>query len=260
MHRRESLKLGLMSGTAMLMTGCAPKPGTHAVVPAHDMKTLGLIGGTSWHSTIDYYRYINQMVEERKGTNPPLLMYSLDLNLMRRNNWDEINETFLEIAQALEAAGAQAIVICANTPHKTCPYLEPKLGIPVLHIADAIAAQAKKLGLKKLGLLGTQQVMAESFISGRLAEKHEINVQVPEIAMHEKIHGLIAEELTRGIFLPETRSFFLEQMHQLKARGTDGIIMGCTELPLLIRQEDFELPLLDSTWLHAGMAADFILS
>jgi len=227
------------------------------------MKTLGLIGGTSWHSTMDYYRYINKMINELKGdppVNPPLLMYSLNVDLMRRNDWEEINQSYLDIALTLQNAGAEAILICANTPHKVCPFVEPQLDIPFLHIADAIAAEAKRLGLSNLGLLGTTQVMEEDFIRGRLKEKHELETQIPAADTRAKIHAFIAEELTRGIMKPKTKAFFLEEMAKLKNQGAEGIVLGCTELPLLIKSSDFDLPLLDTTYLHAQEAVAFIVS
>ena len=227
------------------------------------MKTLGLIGGTSCHSTIEYYRYINKLVNELKGdppVNPPLLMYSLNVDLMRRNDWEEINQSYLDIALTLQNAGAEAILICANTPHKVCPFVAPQLDIPFLHIADAIAAEAKRLGLSSLGLLGTTQVMEENFIRGRLKEKHELETQIPAADTRAKIHAFIAEELTRGIMKPKTKAFFLEEMTKLKNQGAEGIVLGCTELPLLIKSSDFDLPLLDTTYLHAQEAVAFIVS
>ncbi|MEQ8241589.1 MAG: amino acid racemase [Cyclobacteriaceae bacterium] len=227
------------------------------------MKTLGMIGGTSWHSTINYYRYINQLAEKRNGhppINPPLLMYSLNVDLMRRNNWDEINQAYLDISLNLQKAGAEAILICANTPHKVCPFVEPKLDIPIIHIADAIGEEAKKLNLKSLSLFGTTNVMEEGFIKERLNDKHQIKTKIPGAAARKEIHRFIAEELTRGILEEEAKQFFLGEMTELKEQGTDGVILGCTELPLLIKKDDFDMPLLDTTYLHAKMAVDFIFS
>ncbi|MCL4156344.1 UNVERIFIED_CONTAM: hypothetical protein GTU68_023395 [Idotea baltica] len=225
------------------------------------MKTLGLIGGTSWHSTIDYYRYLNQIVAERLSpqVNPPLLMYSLNVDLMRRGDWDEIHEAYLNISLKLQGAGAEAIMICANTPHKVCPYVAPKLDIPFIHIADATGSEGKRLGLGKLGLLGTKYVMEEAFISGPLASNHSIQTLVPNKESIEKVHWIIADELTQGVFKEETKQAVIEEMQQLKDDGADGIILGCTELPMLLKPEDFDLPLLDTTYLHAQKAVDFIL-
>lgn len=222
-----------------------------------------MIGGTSWHSTIEYYRYINQLVNKITGnppSNPPLLLYSLNVDLMRRGDWAEIKQTYLEIALNLQHAGAEAILICANTPHKVAPYVEPKLTIPIIHIADATGEEAQKLGLRHLGLLGTKQVMEEDFIRKRLEDKYQIRTQVPEPAVRLKVHQTIAEELTSGIFEKPTKAFYLSEMNRFKSNGTDGIILGCTELPMLIKADDFDLPLLNTTYLHAKKAVEFILS
>jgi len=227
------------------------------------MKTLGMIGGTSWHSTIDYYRYINQLVGERLNSsmvNPPLLIYSLNIELMRRNNWDEINQAYLDISLTLQNAGAEAILICANTPHKVCPFVEPKIDIPIIHIADATAEEARRLGLSNLALFGTKPVMEGDFIKERMRDKYQIQTHTPDPETRVKVHTAISEELTRGIFEDTTKAFFLNEMAKLKMQGIDGVILGCTELPILIKPADFDLPLLDTTFLHANKAVDFILS
>jgi aspartate racemase len=227
------------------------------------MRKLGMIGGTSWHSTIDYYKYINQMVNDQLGNppeNPPLIIYSQNIALMRSQNWDEINPAYLDISKTLEQAGAEALLICANTPHKVVPFVQPQINIPFIHIADATGAEARRLGLKKLALFGTTPVMEGDFISGRLREKYGMEVVVPSGFAARKVHFAISKELTQGIFREETKQFFLEQMEEMKSQGADGMILGCTELPMLIKKENFDLPLLDTTWLHAKAAVDFILS
>ena len=227
------------------------------------MKKLGMIGGTSWHSTIDYYRYINQMVNEQLGNppeNPPLIIYSQNIALMRRQDWDEINQAYLEVSRTLEQAGAEALLICANTPHKVVPFVQPQVSIPFLHIADATGEEANRLGLEKLALFGTTPVTEGDFISGRLREKYGMEVLVPSGYARRKVHYAISKELTQGIFTEETKQFFLDQMEEMKGEGADGMILGCTELPMLVKKEDFDLPLLDTTWLHARYAVDFIMS
>ena len=227
------------------------------------MKTLGLIGGTSWHSTIAYYRYLNSMVEEHTGIpphNPPLLLYSLNVDLMRRNNWDEIRQSYLDISLRLEAAGAEALMICANTPHKVCPFVAPQLKIPFIHIADAIGQEAQRLGLSQLGLLGTTPTMEEDFISGFLTEHYDIQTLTPADDTRPEVHRIIAEELTRGIFTADTKAFVIREMEKLRTNGAQGIILGCTEFPLLLQQEDFELPLLNTTLLHARKGVEFIVN
>ena len=146
------------------------------------MKTLGLIGGTSWHSTIDYYRLINQGVGEVIGMdkNPPLILHSINIEIMREQNLNKIQEKYLDVSKKLEMAGANAIVICANTPHMAYEYVQPKIGIPILHIADATGKEAKRLGLKKLGLLGNRPTMTGNFIPDRLKSQFNIETLIPE--------------------------------------------------------------------------------
>ncbi len=225
------------------------------------MNLLGMIGGTSWHSTIEYYRLLNELVGEEIGSeqNPPLLLYSLNVKLMRENDPEKIKNSYLEIAQKLENSGAKAIIICANTPHMVFDFVQAKINIPILHIADAIAQEAKQKGFKKLGLLGTKPTMMGSFLQGRLAEKHQIETLIPAEEHIDETHRFISKELTQGKFTDKAKNFYLEQMQLLKARGAEAIILGCTELPMLIKQNDTEIPLLDTTKLHAQMATEFIL-
>lgn len=225
------------------------------------MNTLGMIGGTSWHSTMVYYRMINELVGEAIGTqaNPTLLLYSLNIEIMRKGDRDLINQTYLEVATKLQHAGAEAIIICANTPHMIYPFVAPKIDVPILHIADATGQAAKKQGLKKLGLLGNKPTMTGDFISGYLKSHYGIDTIIPEKEYLDESHKYVSIELTQGQFTPEAKQFFLHQMQLLKDRGADGIILGCTELPMLIDQKDFDLPLLATTQLHIQMAVDFIL-
>lgn len=226
------------------------------------MNLIGLIGGTSYHSTIVYYRLINELVQEKIGAqgNPPMLIYSQNIELMREQDVEKINETYLNTSLMLQGAGAKAIVICANTPHMVYDFVQPKINIPILHIADAIGMEAKKLGLKKLGLLGNKPTMTRDFIPKVLKERYNIETIIPEEHCLSQAHNYVSKELTQGIFSEKARTFFLNQMELLKVRGADGIILGCTELPILFENTDFELPLLSTTDLHAQMAADFILN
>ena len=226
------------------------------------MKKIGLIGGTSWHSTIVYYRLINELVGERIGTqaNPELLIYSLNIELMREQNKEKINNKYLEISRTLETAGAEALVICANTPHMVYDFVQPQIDIPILHIADAIGKQAQSSGLKTLGLLGNRPTMTGDFIPKYLETNYGIKTIIPDAGFIDQNHHYVSAELTQGIFSQEAKSFFLEQMELLKNKGAEGIILGCTELPMLIETSDFDLPLIATTQLHAQMAADFILS
>ncbi len=225
------------------------------------MKKIGLIGGTSWHATIVYYRLINEMVSEQIGTqaNPELLIYSLNIELMRAQDKEKINARYLEIALTLQTAGAEALVICANTPHMVYEFVQPHLAIPLLHIADAVGKEAKKKGLKTLGLLGNRPTMTGAFISSRLATKFGIQTIISDERYLAQNHWYVSNELTQGVFSEAAKSFFLEQMHLLQKKGAEGIILGCTELPILMDKTAFALPLLATTTLHARMAANYIL-
>lgn len=225
------------------------------------MKTLGMIGGTSWHSTIVYYRLINELVGEKIGTqgNPPLIIYSLNIELMREGDKNKINNAYLEIANKLEKAGAEALVICANTPHLVYPFVSPKINIPILHIADATGKSAVKKGIKKLGLLGNRPTMTGGFLQKKLNEDYGLEIIIPAEKNIEQTHYYISYELTQGKFTDEAKQFYLQRMEELKNRGAEGIILGCTELPMLIKENEFDLPMMATTDLHAQMAADFIL-
>jgi aspartate racemase len=225
------------------------------------MKKIGLIGGTSWHSTIVYYRLINEMVGEKIGTqaNPELLIYRLNIELMREQNKEKINNKYLDIANTLQDAGAEALVICANTPHMVFDFVQPKIKIPILHIADAIGKEAREKGLKTLGLLGNRPTMTGDFIPSYLKEHYDIDTILPDAQYIDQNHHYVSAELTRGLFTQEAKTFFGEQMELLKAKGADGIILGCTELPMLLDASDFNLPMIATTQLHAKMAANFIL-
>ena len=222
---------------------------------------LGLIGGTSWHATIAYYRLINEGVGKRIGTqaNPELLIHSIDISVMREQDLDKIRAKYLEVAQSLERAGARAILICANTPHQAYEYVQPRIEIPILHIADATGNAAQKQGLRTLGLLGNRPTMTGDFIPGRLQEQFGIQTLIPEPHCIAQAHHYVSNELTQGKFTEDARRFFKDQIRLLQARGAEGIILGCTELPLLIRPEEVELPVLSTTDLHAEMAVAFIL-
>ncbi len=224
------------------------------------MKLLGMIGGTSWHSTVEYYKLINELAGSKFGgsQNPPLLLYSLNIQLMREQNVEKIQAAYLEISRKLETAGAQAIIICANTPHMIYDYLQPQINIPILHIAEAIGKEAQKQGLKNLGLLGTKPTMTMDFIPGYLNKNFDIQTVYPARKDFGEIHRYISEDLTQGKFTVEAKNYFINQMNKLEEKSAEGIILGCTELPILLSQKDFHLPLLDTTKLHAQLGVEFI--
>lgn len=237
-----------------------------ALPPASDMKTVGLIGGTAWYSTVDYYRYINEAVNDAYGnnTNPPLLIYNLNnariQELQAKGKWDEITSIFSQAAARLRAGGAQAILLCANTSHKVYPQLSQTVDMPILHIGDATGRAIRASGLRKVGLIGTQYTMEDSFMVDWLKEHYGIEAIVPDSAdARRELQRIIHEELDRGIYKPESKKYVLSQMEELRKRGAEGVVLACTEFPLFIGQRDFSLPVFDTTRLHAQMAVDFIL-
>ncbi|MFD0862911.1 aspartate/glutamate racemase family protein [Sungkyunkwania multivorans] len=225
------------------------------------MKTLGMIGGTSWHSTIVYYRLINELVGKEIGTqgNPPLILHSINIELMRSQNWEKINKTYLEVANKIEQAGAEALIICANTPHKVYDFVQPKIDIPILHIADATGIEASKRGVSRLGLLGNKPTMTKGFIQTHLSLNYSIDTIIPDEEHLDVAHHYVSKELTQGKFTSEAKDFFIKQIQLLKRKGAEGIVLGCTELPILISKNDFDIPMFATTDLHAKMAVEFIL-
>ena len=225
------------------------------------MRTLGMIGGTSWHSTIEYYKLINSLVSEKIGTqaNPELIIYSINIELMRKQDREKINSKYLEVSKKLQEAGAEAILICANTPHMTYSYIQPQLGIPVLHIGEAIGKEAQRQGLKKLGLLGNKPTVTGNFIPDYLKENFGIETLLPAHNDILRSHYFVSNELTQGKFTAKARKFYLEKIEDFKEHGADGVILGCTELPLLLKQNEVDFPLIATTQLHAQLASDFIL-
>jgi len=226
------------------------------------MKTLGMIGGTSWHSTIVYYRLINERVSARFGSqgNPPLILHSINIELMREQDKDKINAKYLDVSQRLQDAGAEAIIICANTPHMAFPFVQPKIDIPILHIAEATGTEATRLNLKTLGLLGNKPTMTGGFIPSILTNQFEIKTIIPDEEYISEAHHFVSKELTQGVFSKEAKDFFKGQIDLLKSKGAEGIILGCTELPILFNDSKLDTPLLSTTELHVNMAVEFILT
>ncbi|RYM33575.1 amino acid racemase [Brumimicrobium glaciale] len=226
------------------------------------MKKLGLIGGTSYHSTIDYYRMINEKVSDVIGhdQNPELLLYSLNIALMRSGDREKIQNEYLRISKELISIGAEGILICANTPHMVYDFVQPKIDVPILHIGKAIGDYAIKNNFKNLGLLGTKQTVKIGFLENYIKDNYPLEITLPDEENIEKVHHYISKELTQGVFSAEAKTYFLEQMKALKEKGADAMIMGCTELPILIKQEETDFHLIDTTGLHVEMAVDFIVN
>lgn len=231
-----------------------------------EMNTLGLIGGISWYSTVDYYKYINQAVNDAYGdhTNPPLLIYNMNQqkihDLQRKNQWNEIAILLADAAKRLQAGGAKGILFCSNTSYKVYAEVAQKTDLPILHIADATGLAIRKSGLKKVGLVGTQYTMEDGFVAEWLKEHYGIETLVPSSSpARQELHRIIQQELQRGIFKAESKKYVLQQIELLRERGAQGIILGCTEFPLIIKPQDVSMTVFDTTLLHSQMAVDFIL-
>lgn len=230
-----------------------------------EMNVLGLIGGTSWHSTMDYYSMINQSINDYFGnnTNPPLLVYTLNQaevhRFQKENKWDSIANMLVNAGLSLNKAGANAVIFCANTPHKVFDSVQQKLDFPVIHIADATAKAIQKKGLKKVFFIGTKYSMEETFITKRI-EDNGIEVVVPkEKQVIDELHRIIREELTYGKIVEQSKEYVLSIIKSSMDQGVEGVILGCTEFPLMIFQEDLDIPVFNTTEIHSKAGVDFIL-
>lgn len=229
------------------------------------MKKIGLLGGVSWVSTLDYYRYINEGINERLGglNFAECIIYSLNFNDVQRHGWDNWDETFRLIADAcrrLKAAGAEAIVLGANTAHAVAERVEADVQLPVIHIATATANEVRRDGLRKVGLLGTKFTMELPFYRDRLRAQGIEALVPPEQAVRDFIQHTVKEELGRGIVRQETKAAYIAIANRLIAGGAEGIVLGCTEIPLLLSQQDLPVPVFDTTRIHARAAVEFALS
>ncbi|MEG8041026.1 aspartate/glutamate racemase family protein [Sphingomonas sp. LR60] len=229
------------------------------------MRTLGLIGGMSWESSAHYYRLINQGVRERKGGthSAPLLLLSVDFTeiaaLQHASNWTALGTRMATAARTLSDAGAEAIVLCTNTMHKVADAIVAAQPQPLLHIADATGAAIVRGGHRRVGLLGTAFTMEEPFYRERLADRFGLDVLVPDAAQRAEVHRIIYDELVRGVVRDETRTIYRTVIAALVAQGATAIILGCTEIMLLVSQADSPVPLFDTTTLHAAAAVEFAI-
>ncbi len=227
--------------------------------------TIGLLGGMTWHSTVEYYRLVNRGVQERLGGNHSArcILYSVEFaeveTLQETGGWDALNGFMADAAKKVEHAGADFLLICANTMHRAAPAVEAAISIPLLHIGDATAAEILRQGLKTVGLLGTRFTMEQEFYRDRLEQRHGLTVLIPDENERNRIHDVIYRELGRGIITEASRDAYLSIIRNLHRRGAEGVILGCTEIPLLIRPGDYPLPLFDTTALHAAAAVDWAL-
>jgi len=224
------------------------------------MKTIGLIGGMSWESSLEYYRIINEKVKEELGGlhSAQSLMYSVDFehikNLQHEGNWNELTKIMIEAAQRLEKGGAELIVICTNTMHKMADDVQKNINLPLIHIADSTAQAIKSKNLKKIGLLGTKFTMEQDFYKNRLIEKHGIEVVIPNDKDRDIVHKIIYNELCLGNIKDVSKNEYIRIINDLVRNGVEGIILGCTEIPLLIKQNDVSVPIFDTTTIHAKNA------
>jgi len=229
------------------------------------MKTIGLIGGMSWESSDSYYQIINRQVKEKLGGvhSCRSLMYSVDFqeiaDLQHSGDWDKLTQMMVEAAQSLEKGGADFIVLCTNTMHKMAESIEQNTTIPFLHIADATAIEIKKHHFSKVALLGTKFTMEQDFLKKRFAETHNIETIIPDQQARNRIHSIIYEELVKGVLKEDSRKEFLEIINDLSDKGAQGIILGCTEIGILVTPKDTNTVLFDTTLIHATQAVEFAL-
>ncbi|AIW28777.1 aspartate/glutamate racemase family protein [Bacillus velezensis] len=229
------------------------------------MKTIGLIGGMSWESSAEYYRIINEEIKKKLGGlhSAKCLLYSVDFKEIEHYQsigaWDKAGEALGQVARSLEKAGADFIVICTNTMHKVLGYIQEMITIPILHIADATAEQIIRQDIRSVGLLGTKYTMEQDFYKSRIAS-HDINVIVPDDDERELINNIIYQELCLGEIKQSSKNIYKKIINNLVGRGAEGIILGCTEIGLLVKVEDSEVPLFDTTLIHAQKAVNKSLS
>lgn len=230
------------------------------------MKTIGLIGGLSWESSIEYYRIINQETQKRLGGlhSAKCLMHSFDFaeieSLQEAGDWEAATERMIAAARSLEAAGADCIVICSNTMHRMADAVAAAVDRPLIHIADATAEVILNDGLGTVGLLGTRYTMERDFYKGRMTERFGLNVLIPDAEGRDIAHRIIYEELVRGLIKSESRALYQAVIEKLQEDGAEAVILGCTEIGLLIKPEDCPIPSYDTTYLHALAAVEWALS
>ncbi|MBI5472275.1 MAG: aspartate/glutamate racemase family protein [Ignavibacteriae bacterium] len=228
------------------------------------MKTIGLIGGTTWLSTVEYYRLLNQLVNRRLGGihSAKVLLYSVEFAgvslLQKEDRWEELTEVYIDIARKLQTAGADCLLLGANTMHCMAEGIQSAIDIPLIHIGEATALEVKRRGVKRVGLMGTKYTMEMDFYKKKLAAQ-KIEQLLPLDDEREFIHSTIYNELAKGVFRDETKLQFKTIIRNLVNRGAEGVILGCTEIPLLIKQADSSVPVFDTTEIHVNAAVEFAL-
>jgi aspartate racemase len=230
------------------------------------LKVIGLIGGMSWESTVPYYRQINETIKERLGGlhSAKLILYSVDFHEIERlqhaGDWAAAGELLADAARALQAAGADFLVLCTNTMHKVASAITAAVDIPLFHIADPTAGEIKRAGYATVGLLGTRFTMEQDFYRERLEAQHALKVLIPKPEDCEFVHRIIYDELCLGKIVEQSRATYRRVIAELKAQGAEAVILGCTEISLLVGQQDSEIPLFDTTSIHARKAAEWALA
>jgi len=229
------------------------------------MKTIGLIGGMSWESTLEYYRIINETVKEKLGGfhSAQVVMYSVDFaeveSMQHKGEWERAAQFLIRAGLLVKRGGADFALLCTNTMHKVFAEVQAGIKIPMIHIADVTARSIRNRGLTKIGLLGTRFTMEDDFYKGRLIREHGLEVLIPGEKDRQAIHRILYNELCMGEIKKVSQGTFHRIIASLEARGAEGIILGCTEIPLLVEQKDYQLPLIDTTTLHAKAAVDLAL-
>lgn len=231
------------------------------------MKTLGLIGGMSWESTAIYYRHLNEIVRERLGGlhSAKLLLWSFDFaeiaERQHAGDWQGAADLLIDAARKLEAGDAEGLLICTNTMHRMADEVQAAVSIPLIHIADATATAVKRAGVVRPALLATRFTMEQDFYKGRLAERHGLQAVVPDASGRDMVHHVIYEELCRGIVSEASKTAYVAEVRRMRRDdGIDSVIMGCTEITMLISQADFDIPVFDTTRIHAEAAVEFALA
>lgn len=232
------------------------------------MKTIGMIGGIGWSSSAVYYQLLNEMVNQRMGGDfsATILLYSIDFEtfseqerLAMEGDWDVLRGTMVDAARRLRNGGADFIIICSNTMHSTSKDITRETGLPVVHIVDATGRKIQQMGLKRVGLLGTKYTMEQGFYTDILEKKYDLTVLTPDPQERDRINTIIFDELVNNKISDRSKAEFITFIRNLQKKGAEGIILGCTEIPLLIHQEDVEIPVFDTMTIHAEAAVDYAL-
>ena len=229
------------------------------------MKTIGLIGGMSWESTVEYYRAINEGIKKSLGGlhSAKIILYSVDFEpierLQREEDWEGTAKILTEAALSVQAAGADFLLICTNTMHKVAPQIEKAIQIPILHIADTTAEVLVEHGVKKAGLLGTMFTMEHDFYKGRLSRKYGLDVMIPSKEDRKVVHDIIYQELCLGEIVKTSKAKYLQIIDKLAKEGAEAVILGCTEIGMLVNQDDTGVPLFDTTVIHAEKAVEYAI-